>query len=64
MNKTIEPVCSFCGKPKSAVRELIAGPENVFICNECVEICNHILSKAESAPDESVQASLPTPEQI
>ena len=64
MNKTAEPVCSFCGKPKSAVRELIAGPEDVFICNECVEICNHILAKADVSPCDTAPVTLPTPQQI
>ncbi len=64
MNKTAEPVCSFCGKPKSAVRELIAGPEDVFICNECVEICNHILAKADVSPCDAAPVTLPTPQQI
>jgi ATP-dependent Clp protease ATP-binding subunit ClpX len=34
--------CSFCGKDKSQVRKLIAGPA-VFICDECVRLCNRIL---------------------
>lgn len=39
--------CSFCGKPQDAVKKLIAGP-GVFICNECVELCNDILSKEQT----------------
>ena len=35
--------CSFCGKGREAVRRLIAGPGDVFICNECVTLCNEIL---------------------
>ncbi|SRR6266508_564668 len=34
--------CSFCNKPQANVKQLIAGPE-VFICNECVQVCNEIL---------------------
>ena len=34
--------CSFCGKSQHEVRKLIAGP-NVFICDECVELCNDII---------------------
>jgi hypothetical protein len=37
------PCCSFCGKQGEAVQRLIAGPA-VFICNECVGLCNEILS--------------------
>ncbi|GBU28974.1 ATP-dependent protease [Treponema sp. R8-4-B8] len=35
--------CSFCGKSSDTRRRLIAGPNNVFICDECVEVCNAIL---------------------
>lgn len=34
--------CSFCGKECDEVRLLVAGPGNVFICNECIEVCNAI----------------------
>jgi ribosomal protein L37AE/L43A len=37
-------VCSFCGKTEANVRKLIAGP-SVFICNECIKMCNNILKK-------------------
>ena len=40
--------CSFCNKDSKAVAKLIAGP-GVYICNECVELCNHILAE-ELAP--------------
>ena len=36
--------CSFCGKPKTAVARLISGP-TVFICNECVELCEDIIAR-------------------
>lgn len=36
--------CSFCGKPRESVRRLIAGPRQVFICNECVDLCNEIMA--------------------
>lgn len=36
--------CSFCGKDQQAVAKLVAGP-GVYICNECVELCNHILAE-------------------
>ena len=36
--------CSFCGKTQDQVKKLIAGPE-VFICDECVELCNEILDE-------------------
>ena len=36
--------CSFCGKTQDQVKKLIAGPD-VFICDECVELCNEILDE-------------------
>lgn len=38
-----EPCCSFCGKPQHLATKLISGPNNIFICDECVEICADIL---------------------
>ena len=37
--------CSFCGKPEGQIRKMIAGPEGVFICNECIDLCNEILGE-------------------
>lgn len=41
-------VCSFCGKPNAEVRHMIAGPKRVYICDECVRLCNEILAKEEA----------------
>ena len=41
--------CSFCAKPSSAVAKVIAGP-GVYICNECVRLCNDILTEEQQAP--------------
>ena len=38
--------CSFCGKSKDAVRKFISGP-SVYICNECIALCNEILAEDE-----------------
>jgi len=40
------PRCSFCGKSQNAVERLVAGP-NVYICNECIDLCNEILKDEE-----------------
>ncbi|MCR5719344.1 MAG: ATP-dependent Clp protease ATP-binding subunit ClpX, partial [Lachnospiraceae bacterium] len=37
--------CSFCGKSQGQVRKLIAGPSNVYICDECVDVCAEILDE-------------------
>lgn len=42
--------CSFCGKGQDEVQRLIAGPENVSICNECVALCNEIIGEEAAAP--------------
>jgi ATP-dependent Clp protease ATP-binding subunit ClpX len=41
--------CSFCAKPGSAVAKVIAGP-GVYICNECIQLCNDILEEEQRAP--------------
>ena len=56
--------CSFCGKSQHEVRKLIAGP-SVFVCDECVELCNDIIR--EEVQEKSTSAhgsSLPTPREI
>ncbi|HHS83333.1 MAG TPA: ATP-dependent Clp protease ATP-binding subunit ClpX [Gammaproteobacteria bacterium] len=56
--------CSFCGKSQHEVRKLIAGP-SVFICDECVDLCNDIIREEiqeQDADDNS--AKLPTPHEI
>jgi ATP-dependent Clp protease ATP-binding subunit ClpX len=56
--------CSFCGKSQHEVRKLIAGP-SVFICDECVDLCNEIISEEiQEDKDESSSDSLPTPKEI
>jgi len=56
--------CSFCGKSQHEVRKLIAGP-SVFICDECVDLCNDIISEElqEAKTSETVE-KLPTPVEI
>ena len=39
--------CSFCGKPKDLAKRLIAGPDGVYICDECVDICKDVLEREE-----------------
>lgn len=39
--------CSFCGKDNTSVERMIAGPHRVYICNECVALCNAIIAKEE-----------------
>jgi ATP-dependent Clp protease ATP-binding subunit ClpX len=56
--------CSFCGKNQNEVRRLIAGP-SVYICDECVDLCNDIISEETQAPDDQESTgSLPVPTEI
>ena len=62
--------CSFCGKPESQVRKIIAGPNGVYICDECIEICSEIVDD-EFGPDEEdsqeadeFQINLKKPEEL
>ncbi|NLD56283.1 MAG: AAA domain-containing protein, partial [Burkholderiaceae bacterium] len=56
--------CSFCGKSQHEVRKLIAGP-SVFICDECIELCNDIIrDEAQAEPAASTRSGLPTPAEI
>ncbi len=55
--------CSFCGKSQKEVKKLIAG-DGVYICNECVSICNEILKEERLSSIEGVKTKLPTPQEI
>ena len=57
--------CSFCGKPQDVVKKIIAGPNGVFICDECVEVCQNIMDSEmfEEFEDEG-RKNIPTPEEI
>ncbi len=55
--------CSFCGKGHQEVKKLIAGP-NVYICDECVELCNDIIAEDEDQTDESQSGYILKPSEI
>src|SRR5919107_530784 len=55
--------CSFCNKDQNDVRKLIAGP-TVFICDECVEVCNDIIADDNRFENRGVRSSLPSPPEI
>ena len=55
--------CTFCGKGQEEVRKLIAGP-SVYICDECVDLCNDIIEEEVKAEDEEVLDVLPSPVEI
>ncbi len=55
--------CSFCGKSQNDVRKLIAGP-GVYVCNECIDICNEIINDDEQTATAPARANLPKPQEI
>ena len=50
--------CSFCGKVQDDVKKLIAGP-SVYICNECVDLCNDIIEEEIKSEEDSSLEELP-----
>src|SRR5690242_1657876 len=58
--------CSFCRRPQGEVHRLISGPDGVFICHECVDLCREILEEEElSFPgDGELSHDVPSPQQI
>ena len=56
--------CSFCGKTQDQVKRLIAGP-NVYICDECIELCSEIIEEElEGAYEEDEATDIPKPKEI
>ena len=55
--------CSFCGKSKDSVRKFISGP-SVYICNECIALCNEILAEDEEREVAEAITQVPTPQEI
>ena len=62
--EVFERVCSFCGKSADMARRLIAGPNDVFICDECIEVCKKILSEEEHELTSHFSGDIPTPKDI
>jgi ATP-dependent Clp protease ATP-binding subunit ClpX len=60
-NETLR--CSFCNKDQNDVRKLIAGP-TVFICDECVDVCNDIIADDRRTESSTSRVGLPTPQEI
>ena len=56
-------LCSFCGKSQRQVKKLIAGP-GVYICDECIDLCNEIIDEELTAPPNFDIQNLPKPREI
>ena len=55
--------CAFCGKPKEMAKKLVAGPNGLFICDECLDLCNLIIEE-ENAENTQVEFELKKPKEI
>jgi ATP-dependent Clp protease ATP-binding subunit ClpX len=66
MNGSGRPHCSFCGQPEHTVRRLIAGPDSVFICDACVNLCKQILDagNASTTQEPITLSHVPAPRAI
>ena len=56
--------CSFCGKPKELVKKLIAGPNGIYICDECIEVCREIMKEDDKKTGVSEKVELLKPAEI
>ncbi|CAH1856213.1 ATP-dependent Clp protease ATP-binding subunit ClpX [Convivina intestini] len=63
-NYSPEVHCSFCGKPASEVKKLVAGPDGLYICNECIDLAEQIIQEELAAEQGEHLLELPTPHQI
>ena len=64
-----EPRCSFCGRPRGAVKTLVAGPDGLNICDECVDICHTMVRRPEAGaggagPSPAARLQVPKPHEI
>ncbi|MDR2782672.1 MAG: ATP-dependent Clp protease ATP-binding subunit ClpX [Treponema sp.] len=59
-----ENTCSFCGKSADISRRLIAGPRDIYICNECIELCNAILLDEAGDVSSKFTEEIPAPKEI
>ncbi|MBQ0166593.1 MAG: ATP-dependent Clp protease ATP-binding subunit ClpX [Treponema sp.] len=57
-------VCSFCGKPASPTRPIVAGPNDIYICNQCVAVCQGILDEEAGDVSDINMEDVPTPKEF
>ncbi len=62
--EAFERICSFCGKSADMARRLIAGPNDIFICDECIEVCRKILNEEDHELTAHFSDDIPTPREI
>ncbi|MEG2086545.1 MAG: ClpX C4-type zinc finger protein, partial [Clostridia bacterium] len=59
-----QQICSFCGKTKAEVKMMISGPNSVYICDECIELCDSLLQQSMKGAKNPANKELLTPAQI
>lgn len=64
MKETEHLHCSFCGKPEEMTKRLIAGPNGVYICNECVEVCRDVIKEESEKSKDKENVKLLKPSEI
>ena len=65
MKETQEQMhCSFCGKPKELTKRLVAGPNGVYICDECIEVCREVMKEESIKNEENETVALLKPAEI
>ena len=57
-------ICSFCGKSASPTRRLVAGPNDIFICDQCIAVCQTVLEEEKTAPLPIQLSEVPTPKEF
>ena len=57
-------ICSFCGNPGDKTRKLVAGPGSVYICNQCIAVCQSVLDEDNSFVEPIVMAEVPSPREF
>lgn len=63
-NENEQLFCSFCGKPKELVNDLVAGPSGIYICDECIAVCQEVLKEREAGDDRKKDVALLKPAEI
>jgi ATP-dependent Clp protease ATP-binding subunit ClpX len=64
IQNNFEKVCSFCGKSGDMARQLISGPSDVFICDECIDVCRKIMVDGEKDVATQFSGDVPRPKEI
>ena len=57
-------ICSFCGKSDSPTRRLVAGPNDIFICDQCIAVCQTVLEEEKTTPSPIQLSEVPTPKEF